>query len=58
MAADKIGMTSTDKMPELEIGDWIFYENCGAYSMSVWMPFMGIPKPKVHYFIKDSRKYV
>ena len=55
-AADKIGMASTASLPELEVGEWVYYENAGAYSMSMWMPFMGMAKPKVHYFMRESRR--
>ena len=41
----------------LDQGDWVFYENMGSYSQSVWMPFCGFPKPFVHYFIRDNEKY-
>ena len=57
-AADLVGKYTTDTLPELEEGDWLFYENMGAYSISLWMPFNGMPKPKIHYFIRESRRCV
>lgn len=55
-AADLVGKSSTADLPELDLGDWLLYENMGAYSCMVWMPFNGFPKPKVHYFLHESRR--
>lgn len=54
-AADKLGQ---HLMPDLDLGDWIFYENMGSYTMSLWTPFLGFPKPKVYYFLNYSRRYI
>lgn len=57
-AADMVGKSSTNELPELDHGDWLFFENMGAYSLMMWMPFNGFPKPEVHYFIKEAKRYV
>ncbi|XP_047120199.1 ornithine decarboxylase 1-like [Schistocerca piceifrons] len=40
-------------LPELEVGDWIVFENMGAYTLPVASPFNGFPVPKVHTVIDD-----
>lgn len=39
------------EMPELQIGDYIVFENMGAYTIPVASPFNGFALPKVHCFI-------
>ncbi len=36
-------------MPELKIGDWIIFENIGAYTISAGCEFNGFPRPKIFY---------
>lgn len=38
-------------MPDCEIGDFIIFENMGAYTIPVASPFNGFPLPKVFCFI-------
>ncbi|XP_049940908.1 ornithine decarboxylase 1-like [Schistocerca serialis cubense] len=38
-------------LPELDIGDWLIFENMGAYTLPVASPFNGFPVPKVHTVI-------
>lgn len=38
-------------MPDVEIGDFIIFENMGAYTIPVASPFNGFPLPKVFCFI-------
>lgn len=42
-------------LPEMEIGDWIYFENMGAYTMSAASTFNGFMKPRVHYYISESQ---
>lgn len=35
-------------LPELEIGDWLIFENMGAYTVCVASPFNGFPVSKIH----------
>lgn len=35
-------------LPELKLGDWLIFENMGAYTLPVASPFNGFPIPKVH----------
>jgi ornithine decarboxylase len=37
------------KLPELEIGDWLYVENFGAYTISAGCEFNGIPRPRKIY---------
>jgi len=37
------------EMPEIQIGDWIVFENFGDYSIVIRSEFNGIPRPEVYY---------
>lgn len=39
---------------EMELGDWIIFENMGAYTLPVASPFNGFPIPKVHVVADES----
>lgn len=41
-------------MPELEIGDWIYFDNMGAYTISAYSPFNGFAKPTSYYYIREA----
>ncbi len=45
-------------LPRLEVGDWLYYEDMGAYSFNLDCGFNGFPKPVVYYYVSDSHKYV
>ena len=40
-------------MPELQIGDWLIFEEFGAYTISAGCEFNGFPRPSIYYF--DTR---
>ncbi|XP_071568224.1 ornithine decarboxylase 2-like [Temnothorax nylanderi] len=42
-------------MPELHIGDWLVWEDIGAYSLCLCTEFNGFPIPKVIPFIRRSQ---
>jgi ornithine decarboxylase len=42
------------RLPEMQIGDWILFENHGAYTMCAASTFNGFQKPEVHYIITPS----
>jgi len=35
-------------LPEMSLGDWVVFEDMGAYTLPVASPFNGFPIPKVH----------
>ena len=41
-------------LPELDMGDWLFFDNMGAYTVSAYSPFNGFAKPNSYYFVKES----
>ena len=45
-------------LPELEVGDWLYFDNTGAYSRSVATGYNGFELPICYYFIKDSDRLV
>lgn len=48
-------LIETIRMPELQIDDWVVFENMGAYTIPVASPFNGFPLPKIYCYIsKDT----
>lgn len=41
-------------LPEMELGDWVIFENMGAYTLPVASPFNGFPVPKVHVIANEN----
>lgn len=41
-------------LPELKIGDWLIFEDMGAYTLPVASHFNGFPIPKVHVVADES----
>jgi ornithine decarboxylase len=39
---------------EMDLGDWIIFEDMGAYTLPVASPFNGFPIPKVHVVAEES----
>lgn len=42
------------RLPELEVGDWIIFENMGAYTRAAASPFNGFQPPAVQYIVAES----
>ncbi|GMS87009.1 hypothetical protein PENTCL1PPCAC_9184, partial [Pristionchus entomophagus] len=42
-------------MRRLEVGDWIIYEDMGAYTSAVSTTFNGFQRPTPIYFISESK---
>lgn len=51
-ALDQI--TSEIELPNLQIGDYIVFENMGAYTMVAASPFNGFPVPIMHIYVGKS----
>jgi ornithine decarboxylase len=47
-------LTTYQLFPELEVGDWVLYENMGAYTQTASSAFNGMPQPKIHYIISED----
>jgi len=45
-------------MPEIRIGDWIVFENFGAYTISAGCEFNGFPRPEVFYLSRRISKNI
>lgn len=43
------------QMPRLDVGDWVYFQNMGAYTLAAGSTFNGMPRPKVLYFIEDAQ---
>lgn len=39
---------------DMELGEWIIFENMGAYTLPVASPFNGFPIPKVHIVADEN----
>jgi len=42
------------QLPELDIGDWMYFEDMGAYTMVAGSCFNGMPKPRVFHVINEN----
>eukprot|EP00112_Aurelia_sp_Birch-Aquarium-sp1_P026403 Seg935.2 transcript_id=Seg935.2/GoldUCD/mRNA.D3Y31 product="Ornithine decarboxylase" protein_id=Seg935.2/GoldUCD/D3Y31 len=42
-------------LPEMEIGDWMYFENMGAYTLAAASTFNGFMRPRIHYIIGESQ---
>lgn len=52
---DGLDQVSSDVLlPEMKVGDWIIFENMGAYTLPVASHFNGFPIPKVHVVADES----
>ena len=40
-------IANSDSMPELHVGDWLYFPNMGAYTSTTSTEFNGFPKPEV-----------
>lgn len=41
-------------LPDMKIGDWLVFEDMGAYTLPVASPFNGFPIPMVHIVMDES----
>lgn len=41
-------------LPEMEVGDWLVFEDMGAYTLPVASPFNGFPVPQVHFVVTEN----
>lgn len=41
-------------LPDMNLGDWIIFEDMGAYTLPVASPFNGFPVPKVHIVADEN----
>ncbi|XP_063807327.1 ornithine decarboxylase-like isoform X1 [Pseudophryne corroboree] len=42
-------------LPELEVGDWLIFQNMGAYHISMATVFCGFRPPRVHYILSKDK---
>jgi len=42
-------------LPELNLGDWLLFNDMGAYTMSAASTFNGMPKPKCYHTIHEQQ---
>jgi len=47
-------ISKSAKLPKLSIGDWIVFDNMGAYTTAAASQFNGFKKPNIHYMIHKS----
>ncbi|CAG9860321.1 unnamed protein product [Phyllotreta striolata] len=45
-------------LPDMKIGDWIVFEDMGAYTLPVASPFNGFPIPTVHIVIEENMRLI
>ncbi|XP_058846848.1 ornithine decarboxylase 1-like [Acipenser ruthenus] len=47
-------VSNQTELPELQVGDWLIFENMGAYTVSQGTNFNGFSIPRVHFCISSS----
>lgn len=45
-------------LPELQLGDWLVFENMGAYTVAASSTFNGFQRPDIHYVMSRHSWYV
>ena len=51
---DSIDKICTISLPELYIGDWLYYKDMGAYTESCSTTFNGFARPTTYYFVHEE----
>lgn len=41
-------------LPELQVGDWMLFENMGAYTVAAASTFNGFQRPTIHYVMSRT----
>ena len=44
-------------MPELAVGDWLYFDDMGAYTVSAFSSFNGFLRPKTYYYVSETNRY-
>ncbi|KAI0240843.1 Ornithine decarboxylase [Massospora cicadina] len=57
-AKDKINTLDSMRLPELEVGDWLYFNNMGAYSVCFNMEFNGFKQSPRFYINSELEKYL
>lgn len=47
-------LSDTIDLPELKIGDWLYFENVGAYTICCSSEFNSFPTPDIYSIIKEE----
>lgn len=42
------------RLPEMEVGDWIYFNDMGAYTMCAGSTFNGMPRPTCYYYCSQA----
>lgn len=45
------------RLPKLNVGDWLYFPNMGAYTMAASSGFNGFSRPKAFYYVKENIRY-
>lgn len=41
-------------LPDMQVGDWLLFENMGAYTVAASSTFNGFQKPDIHYIMSRT----
>lgn len=44
-------------LPDLQVGDWLLFENMGAYTVAASSTFNGFQRPDIHYVMSRNAWY-
>jgi ornithine decarboxylase len=42
-------LSKQSSLPEMDVGDWMYWENMGAYTVCAASQFNGFKKSEIHY---------
>ena len=45
---------SATVLPSLDIGDWLFFPNMGAYTLAAGSTFNGMPRPNIYHVVSQE----
>lgn len=45
-------------LPDMQVGDWLLFENMGAYTVAASSTFNGFQKPDIYYIMSRAAWYV
>jgi hypothetical protein len=45
-------------LPEMSVGDWLYFKDMGAYTMCFGCKFNGFPMPRLMYHVSPRARYM
>ncbi len=55
---DGLDRICSASLPELQLGDWIYFTDMGAYTVSAASTFNGFLRPRAYYYVAEANRCV